>query len=204
VEAGHRAALALPGVGVVGRVGQLGEAAGHLVVLELGARLHGHVAALLLLLVGVEVLRDVEHLRVVAGHQVAGGGQGRLAEGDEMHVGVLDVLVPLEAQGLHRHAPTAHHERVAVLVGGVGRDDEQQAVQRQQLVGLLAADPALVRRGEVGQEQGEDGHVEELGGQRVDGVAELAEEGLDRVARQLERLLELEVEEVTLVHALKR
>lgn len=120
-----------------------------------------------------------------------------------MHVGILDVFVALEAQRLHRHAPAPHHEGVAVLVGGVGRDDEQQAVQLQQLVGFLTAEPALVRGGEVGQEQGEDHHVEQLGGQRVDGVVELAEEGLHRVARQLEGLLELEVEEVALVHTLK-
>lgn len=61
-----------------------------------------------------------------------------------MHVRILDVFVALEAQRLHRHPPATHHESVAVLVGRVGRDDEQQAVQLQQLVGLLTADPALV------------------------------------------------------------
>lgn len=119
-------------------------------------------------------------------------------------MGVLDVFVALEAQGLHRHPPAAHHEGVAVLVGGVRRDDEQEAVQLQQLVGFLAADPALVRRGEVGEEQGEDHDVEQLSGQGVDGVVQLAEEGFHCIPRQLQRLLELKVEEVTLVNTLKR
>lgn len=66
MEARQRAALTLPRIRVVGRVGELREAPRHLVVLKLGARLHRHVGTLLLLLVGVEVLRDVEHLRVVA------------------------------------------------------------------------------------------------------------------------------------------
>ena len=69
-------------------------------------------------------------------------------------------------------------------------------------MGLLTADPALVWGGEVRQEQGEDHHVEKLGRQSVDGVVELAQEGLYRVTSQLERLLELKVEEVTLVHTL--
>lgn len=120
-----------------------------------------------------------------------------------MHVGILDIFVALETQRLHRHAPAAHHEGVAVLMGGVRRDDEQQAVQLQQLVGLLTADPALVWGGEVRQKQGEDHHVEKLGRQSIDGVVELAQEGLYRVTSQLERLLELKVEEVTLVHTLK-
>lgn len=59
-------------------------------------------------------------------------------------------------------------------MGRVGRDDEQQAVQLQQLMGLLTTDPALVWWGEVGQEQGEDHHMEKLGGQGVDGVVQLA------------------------------
>lgn len=63
---------------------------------------------------------------------------------------------------------------MAVLVGRIGRDDEQQAVELQQLVGLLTADPALIWWWEVGQEQREDHHVEKLGGQGVDGVVELA------------------------------
>lgn len=45
--------------------------------------------------------------------------------------------------------------------------------------------------------------MEKPGGQRVNGVVELAEEGVYCVARQLEGLLELKVEEVTLVHTLK-
>ncbi len=118
-------------------------------------------------------------------------------------MGILDIFVALEAQRLYRDAPAAHHEGMAVLVGGVGRDDEQQAVQLQQLMGLLTADPALVWGGEVGQEQGEDHHVEKLGRQSVDGVVELAEEGLYRITCKLERLLELKVEEVTLVHTLR-
>lgn len=121
-----------------------------------------------------------------------------------MHVRILDIFVALEAQRLYRDTPAAHHEGVAVLVRRVRRDDEQQAMQLQQLMGLLAADPALVWRGEVGQKQGEDHHVEKLSGQSIDGVMELAEESLDCITRQLERLLKLEVEEVTLVHTLKK
>lgn len=103
-----------------------------------------HVATVLFL-IGVEVLRDVEHFGVVVRYQVTGGSQRHLTEGDEMHVGILDVLVALEAQRLHRDAPATHHEGVPVLVGGVRRDDQKQAVELQELVGLLAADPALVR-----------------------------------------------------------
>lgn len=61
-----------------------------------------------------------------------------------MHVGILDIFVALKAKRLHCDPPAAHHEGVAVLVGGIGRDNEQQAMQLQQLVGLLTADPALV------------------------------------------------------------
>lgn len=45
--------------------------------------------------------------------------------------------------------------------------------------------------------------MEKLGRQCVDGVVELAQEGLYRVAGQLERLLKLKVEEVALVHTLQ-
>lgn len=64
MEARHRAALALPGIRIIGRVGQLREAPSQLVIIELGTHLHGHISALFLL-VGVEVLWDIEHLRVV-------------------------------------------------------------------------------------------------------------------------------------------
>lgn len=70
-------------------------------------------------------------------------------------------------------------------------------------MGLLATDPALVRRGEIGKEQGEDNHMEKPGGQSVDGVMELSEEGFHCVTSQLKGLLELKVKEVTLVDALK-
>lgn len=88
-------------------------------------------------------------------------------------------------------------------MGRVGRDDEEQAVQLQQLMGLLTTDPALVWWGKVGQEQGEDHHMEKLGGQGVDGVVQLAQEGLHSIACKLKRLLKLKVEEVTLVNTLK-
>lgn len=155
------AALTVPRVRIVRHVGQFCEAQRYLVVLEI--RPHMRVLPLtlvLLLLQALKVLRDVEHLGVVAAHQVAAGGGRHLPEGQQVHVGGLGVLVAPEAQRFHGDAPAAHHGGVAVLVGGVGRDDEQQAVEVEQLVGLLAADPALVRRGEVGQEQGEHHHLQ--------------------------------------------
>lgn len=141
MEARHRAALALSRIGIIGSVGQLREAASQLVILKF--RAHRHVDAVFLL-DGVEVLRDVEHFGVVARHQVTGGGKRHLPEGDEMHVGIFDVFISLKAQRLHCDPPAAHHECMTVLMRGVGRDDEQQAVQFQQLMSLLATDPALV------------------------------------------------------------
>lgn len=65
MEARHRAALALPRIRIIGSVRQLREAPSQLVILKLGTHLHGHSSAFFLL-IGVEVLWDVEHLRVVA------------------------------------------------------------------------------------------------------------------------------------------
>lgn len=45
--------------------------------------------------------------------------------------------------------------------------------------------------------------MEKLGGQGVDGVVQLAQEGLHCIACKLKRLLKLKVEEVTLVNTLK-
>lgn len=45
--------------------------------------------------------------------------------------------------------------------------------------------------------------MEKLGGQGVDGVVQLTQEGLHCITCKLKRLLKLKVEEVTLVNALK-
>lgn len=45
--------------------------------------------------------------------------------------------------------------------------------------------------------------MEKLGGQGVDGVVQLAQEGLHGIACKLKRLLKLKVEEVTLVNTLE-
>lgn len=63
MEARHRAALALPRIRIIVR--QLREAPSQLVILKLRTNLQGHISALFLL-IGVEVLWDIEHLRVVA------------------------------------------------------------------------------------------------------------------------------------------
>lgn len=65
IEARHRAALALPRIRIIGCVRQLREAPSQLVILKLRTHLQGHISALFLL-IGVEVLWDIEHLRVVA------------------------------------------------------------------------------------------------------------------------------------------
>lgn len=170
-----------------------------MVVLEVGAR--GRIREAILV-EGVKVLRDVEHLGVVATDQVAAGGGRDLAESDKVHVGEFDVLVALEAQRLDCDSPAAHHEGVAALVGGVGGDDEQEAIQGQKFMCFLAAEPALVGRREVGQKQGEDHHVKKLGGQIFDRAAQLTKEGIQGVAGQLQRLLQLQVEKVAFVDAL--
>lgn len=80
-----------------------------------------------------------------------------------MHVGKLDILVAPEAQRLHCNSPAAHHESMPALVGGVRGDDEEEAVQGQKFVRFLAAEPTLIGGREVGEKQGEDHHVKQLG-----------------------------------------
>ncbi len=155
---GSRAALALARVRIIRCVWQFREATSQLVFLEIRARRLEAICESVLV-ERVKILRDVKHLWVVAADQVAAGGGRHLAESNQVHVGKLDVLVALEAQRLHCNSPAAHHKRVPALVGGVGGDDEEQAVQGQEFMCFLAAEPALVGRWEVGEKQGEDYHV---------------------------------------------
>lgn len=66
---------------------------------------------------------------------------------------LLDVTAALEAERLDRSLPTTHHGCVAMLAVGVGRDDQEETVDHEETMGLLAAQPALVRRREVLEQQ---------------------------------------------------
>ena len=120
----------------------------------------------------------------------------------------MDVLLLLvadacEADRLQRGPPAPHRRCVAVLRVRVGRHHEQQAVGDQHLSGAAARQPALRRRRQVAEEEGEDDRVEEAAGERGERGAEGRHVGGEGVARQLEGSGRLQLEEVTAQHALQ-
>ena len=119
-----------------------------------------------------------------------------------MQVLLLDVAPAHEAHRLDRHAPALHHACVLVLRLRVGGDDQQEPAQREQAVGLLAAQPALVSRREVLEQQAEHDHVEDAARQFLYGVAQVVHVRGQRVGRDLQRLHRLQMQEVAAINTL--